>query len=327
MPPALAGLLGLAGVWADFPWNGSTLRVSFRAGEPAPERILVVRLDRIGDNVLNSAFLREFRAQFPRAKITLVVRPVVKNLVELCPYVDEVRSFWPYDRWCWRYLPRLPQLLGYAAQALWPRRFDLAVNPRWDGDYNQATKLMFLSRASRRMAFSENLSASRKRRNCGYDLLLTDPIAARFRGHDLQRSLGLIRHLGRPIGSEAAEVWLDQGDRNRAAEMLGENDRPSEQRLLSVGIGASGPRRIWPRERFIALLRPYASLPGCRIAILGGPAERPRPRPSLRPWGRTRSIWPGAPACGRRRPSWSGRASSLTPTAAPCTWRRHGGAR
>lgn len=55
-------------------------------------RVLVVRLDDIGDMVLTTPFLRELRRNIPKSWITLVVKPRVYNLVETCPYVNEVLS-------------------------------------------------------------------------------------------------------------------------------------------------------------------------------------------------------------------------------------------
>ena len=55
--------------------------------------ILVIRLDEIGDMVMMSPFLRELRQNYPSAHITLVVNPIVYNLVELCPYVNKVLCF------------------------------------------------------------------------------------------------------------------------------------------------------------------------------------------------------------------------------------------
>ena len=58
------------------------------------KNILIVRLDVIGDMILTSGFIREVRANFPQAKITLVVSPLVYPIVELCPYVDEILIFY-----------------------------------------------------------------------------------------------------------------------------------------------------------------------------------------------------------------------------------------
>lgn len=50
-------------------------------------------MDAIGDMVLTSGFIREVRANFPHARITLVTEPLTYSMVELCPYVNEVLIF------------------------------------------------------------------------------------------------------------------------------------------------------------------------------------------------------------------------------------------
>ncbi|MCM8795686.1 MAG: glycosyltransferase, partial [Candidatus Omnitrophica bacterium] len=55
--------------------------------------ILIVQLADIEDAVLSSPFLRELRRSFPSAWIGLVVQPGIYNLVEKCPYVNEVFTF------------------------------------------------------------------------------------------------------------------------------------------------------------------------------------------------------------------------------------------
>src|SRR5271157_5620018 len=103
--------------------------------------ILVVRLGEIGDTVLTTPFLRELRRNAPGGWITLVVKPEAFNLVELCPYVNEVVTFdWPVSGQAGT-LKGHARALALAATRLWKRRFDLALLPRWDVDYYHATYL------------------------------------------------------------------------------------------------------------------------------------------------------------------------------------------
>src|SRR5512141_888224 len=117
--------------------------------------MLVVRLDEIGDVVLMSAFLRELRRNASDASITLVVKPGTRELVERCPYVNEVL---PFD---WGASGRMATLrlraraAAMARKELWPRRFDLALHPRWDADYYQASFLTYFSGAATRVGYSE----------------------------------------------------------------------------------------------------------------------------------------------------------------------------
>ena len=63
----------------------------------AYKNILLIRLDEIGDVVLMTPLLREMRSNYPEADITLIVKPQVYNLVELCPYVNKVMTFDRYE--------------------------------------------------------------------------------------------------------------------------------------------------------------------------------------------------------------------------------------
>jgi len=56
-------------------------------------RVMMIRLDEIGDLVLMTPFLRELRRSLPQAWISLVVKPGCFNLMEQCPYVQEVLTF------------------------------------------------------------------------------------------------------------------------------------------------------------------------------------------------------------------------------------------
>ncbi len=58
------------------------------------EKILVVRLDVIGDMIWTTAFLRELKRNCPASEISLVVRTGIYPLIKDCPYVDK---FIKYD--------------------------------------------------------------------------------------------------------------------------------------------------------------------------------------------------------------------------------------
>jgi len=113
--PFIAYLLGEPFFWyKGRRLHGSTLDMA------GIKRVLVVRLDQIGDVVMTTPFLRELRGNLPNAWITLVVNPSILNLVENCPYVDEVLASdckdigdlggWPENscgtgNLIWRYCP------------------------------------------------------------------------------------------------------------------------------------------------------------------------------------------------------------------------------
>lgn len=75
-----------------------------------PKRLLVLRLDRIGDVVLSTPALQALRRRFPHAHVTMMVRPPCVDLVQGHPALNEVlvydkdgahRSPWATIRFAW----------------------------------------------------------------------------------------------------------------------------------------------------------------------------------------------------------------------------------
>jgi lipopolysaccharide heptosyltransferase II len=55
-----------------------------------PKNILIVRTDRIGDLILTLPLAGMIKKQYPKSKVTFLVRDYTKNLVSNHPFVDEV---------------------------------------------------------------------------------------------------------------------------------------------------------------------------------------------------------------------------------------------
>lgn len=237
-------------------------------------RVLVVRLDEIGDVVMTTPLLRELRRQLPEAWISLVVKPAIKNLVELCPYVNEVFT---YDRNTKRSNGELRQhwrTLALARKQLWHRRFDLAIVPRWDTDQSHATFVAYFSGAAWRIGFSEKVIAHKRLPNAGYDRLFTHLLYDNKLQHEVKRSLEMIRYLGGLVQEKRLELWVGEDDADYAEEIFREHGvRPGD---LVVAFGTSGghsPMKQWPRENFLELGRWLRQEYDSRVLIVGGPGE------------------------------------------------------
>jgi|GEM_PF-139183 len=240
----------------------------------AAKRILVVRLDEIGDAAMTTPFLRELPRNAPGAWISLVVKPEVFNLVERCPYVDEVLTF---DRNTPLRLGRLRRhgrALRLARRHLWRRRFDLAIVPRWDADHYHAAFVAYFSGARARVAYSEHVTAVRRRLNRGYDRLFTRPLKDDTPRHEVERSLEVLRALGGTVADDRLELWVGPEDEAYADDVL-RRHRPAPGDLL-VGLGPAGgnsPLKQWPVDRFIELGRRLLAASPARLLVVGGPGE------------------------------------------------------
>src|SRR5579862_4816020 len=235
--------------------------------------ILVVRPDEIGNVVLATPFLRELRRIAGSAWITLVVKPEVLNLVELCPYVNEIVTF----DWNVSGAPkRHSRALRLAATRLWGRRFDLAVLPRLYPDLYHSTYLTYFSGASRRVGYSEHVFPHKQQINAGFDRMLTHVLSDTSVKHEVEHNLGLIRFLGGVITEDRLELWLDPRDRTLALQLISQHGIEAGDCVMAIAPGASLAKKRWPVERFVELGRLLVREYGARLIIVGGPRDNDR---------------------------------------------------
>jgi ADP-heptose:LPS heptosyltransferase len=232
-------------------------------------RILILRPDGVGDVVMTGPLLRELRRARPDAHITLVVRPEVLNLVETCPYVNEVLTLRlpPDSRW-WRPLSRRLTTLLFAWRHLWPERFDLAIAPRWGPDRYETSVLMYLSGAPHRAGHSPRGSTRGTKTN-SYDRFFTTLVRDGSVKHEVQRNLALLSAIGMSPSDDSLEVWLSAEDQSVANEILASEGAKS---LVAFGLGAGHPKRRWPIERFAEVGR-WLTDKGSGLVLVGGAAE------------------------------------------------------
>lgn len=235
------------------------------------KRVLVVRLDEIGDVVLTTPFLRELRRNLPDAWITLIVKPDVYNMVDICPYVNEVLT---YNCECRGRLSQLRlhgRAIGLAWKHLWRRHFDLAIVPRWDVDYYHATFLAYFSGATWCLGYSERVIGHKRVLNNGFDYLFTHLLDDSFLKHEVERSLDVISFLGGTIQDDRLELWMSKEDEAFADAALQESH--NNELLIAFGIGAREQKKIWPLRNFIELGDWLKKQYNALIVIVGGPAE------------------------------------------------------
>lgn len=95
------------------------------------------------------------------------------------------------------------------------------------------------------------------------------------------------------LGPQDPVLWIDERARGEAAGFLPTAPGLSAP-LICVAPGAGAPFKIWPAERFAALLQrltgPHGALPGAMVAALGGPGEEALGERALRGLDRERAV-------------------------------------
>lgn len=215
------------------------------------KKILIVRLDEIGDMVLTTPFLRELRRNYPKAEITLVVKPAVYNLVELCPYVDKIKKFTKING-RWAVFQNINRAKKFAYNEL-EQDYDLAIVPRFDSDLDyMAGAIAFYTGAGRRIGYAPWVLPRKSKSDAGLEGFYTDFVPAREGVcHEVERNLDILRYLGCTIENTSLELWIDKHDEQVAKKLLSTG---GGQRLLVLVLSAGAKHKEWPIENYIGMV-------------------------------------------------------------------------
>ena len=231
------------------------------------KKILVLRLDEIGDTIMTGPFLRELRRGCPNAFITLLVSRKSYNLMQTCPYADEVLY---YDK------PRSERIadvfrsmLELCRRHLWQHHYDCCVNPRYDYDRYGATLLSYLSGSALRVAYSEQATEIKRKFNAGYDQWLTHALPSGPARHEAQRNLDILGCLGIAVQDTQQEIWLDKEDEIFAEQALQAYPGPK----VAIAPGPVNGKRSWPAERYWEIGRWLAENYQAQMVVLGSEEE------------------------------------------------------
>ena len=232
-------------------------------------KILVVKLDFIGDWMLTIPFLDNLRRNAPRAEITAVVLDRVFELAETCRFVDRVISVGRADG------RRIVFGTGdRAALAGFRRdyraaRFDLALVPRYDADFNGALAIAHGSGAQSVVGFSENTIRRKRRLNQGddrfYTMAINDP---RPVAHEAERELSLISALGGKVRATLPSLDLLPADERAAAHLL---DTTGD--FLAVAPFGSEEKKTLPAEMLAPVIRDLVHQFVLDVLVVASPGD------------------------------------------------------
>jgi len=255
----------------------------------ACSKILVVKLDAIGDFILATPFLRGLRAAAPDAEIDLLVTPQAFPLAEPCPFVNRVVG-------CETVRSVVTQPGGATGQTASIKLFgsaencarfqsnyanhvyDLAVVPRWDYDLHLAWNICVASGAKRRAGFSVPLAAA----HLGYDAQdkLTDIIHRPFAAHDVEHNAALLSYLisgqagQRDADAGPVALWVRGQDMAVAERLLQGLSLDWSRPVVAVCPGATGINRRMPASKLLVILkRVQALVGGVQFIVLGCASE------------------------------------------------------
>lgn len=225
--------------------------------------ILVYALVNLGDVVLTTAATALLRRAYPEARITMMVRPVVKDVVMGSPVIDEVIVF--------DYRPRENSLsaMWRMVKELRGRHFDLVVS--YDRKLRPAL-LAFLAGIPERIGPSRVFDDKPSRVTWLYTR--TVPVT-----HDLDNTLQAETYMtiARSVTGEAGTAVPAiapplESDEAAAEKLLAQ--LPTAKKNIALCVRGTFPLKTWPKEYFCEVVRALAEKYDAAFFVVGAPGDR-----------------------------------------------------
>ena len=223
------------------------------------KNILIVRTDRIGDVVLTTPAIQALRETFPSAKISILVTPQTKSIVEGNPYLDEVIV---YDA-----KSKDKGFFGfwYFVFKLMKKHFDLAINYHLK---NRTNALIFHACIPCRVGF-EN-------KKMGFYLNRTiSDLRVEGIKHESEYCLDLLKDLGIDTAKRYLLcVSVQQDSEQWIKQLFQEHNISLEDRVVAVHPGASCISKRWPPKRFSEVIEQISLKYKAKIILIGSGDNR-----------------------------------------------------
>ena len=234
-----------------------------------PRRLLVIRLDLIGDLVLSMTVVRALKRTYPGAEIDVLALPSSAPIVGDDPDLAQVI---PYDPNVWRRPKAFFQVRNWrntfqVIRLLRARRYDIAVSVFG----NWAAMLAVVSGAKRRVGFGRE----------SYPGFMTDSVPGSHwksgdRLHEVDYCLKLARAAGAVVNDEDRVPRLYVSPKTRSEldaflDNLGiRHDRP----LIACHVASNnGQSKRWPLLYWSRLLDRLVCEWGAQVVLTGAPGD------------------------------------------------------
>ena len=239
--------------------------------QPAPEdatpprRVLLFRLERIGDLLMTLRAVDAIRARLPEAELRLVVGSWNAPLARCLPALDAVETL--DVPWLSRERPGSTLRAAIGQSAVWRRRgFDLAVN--FEPDI-RSNALVAASGARRRVGYASGGGGGFLTDALDYDRTIHSAANAQ---RLVDRALPIERHPPEAEAPNRTPLVLPQAARETADRLLA--GHAGDGPLVGINPGAGRLVKEWPPERFATVAAALAEDDGATIVLLGGEGDR-----------------------------------------------------
>lgn len=238
-------------------------RVLPATGErPAPsyKKVVVLRLDHLGDVLGCIGLPKALKESFPGARVTMVVSPDAAPLLENNPFVDELIRF----QAPWFARGGRGDRFGALAARLRRERFDLGLSLRGDLRENF---LLWKAGVTERVGYGIT----------GGGFFLNHQVRYRPGEHQRQHLRTLLASVGLRSASLEPRIYFSDEERSGLARLLSEWGMAAGVRYVGFQPVSGTAAKDWPAERSAEFARLFAARAGgrARLVLVGKQAGEP----------------------------------------------------
>ncbi len=220
-------------------------------------RILVVRLDRIGDVILSTPVIKAIRDAYPYSYIAMMVRPYARDIVEGNPYLNEVII---YDK-----DGNHKGIMGNFrfVQELKDKKFDTAIILHPTSRTHLVLKLA---------GIPERIGYDKK---AGFLLTKRIPHTKQFgMRHEIDYTLAILKYIGIEPKDRKLYMPMNSIAERKITKMLEESGIKSGDLLVAINPGASCASKRWGIENFAEVANGLVAGYGAKVVIISGNVDK-----------------------------------------------------
>ena len=205
--------------------------------------------------VLLTPALRALKIAYPQSYLSLLIRPLVANLMVAHPYVDEVmidskgKGFSGLPSF-WKSVSEIRRSGFDLAVVLHPTSFRNALIP-------------FLAGIPERIGSDVS----------GRGILLTKTCSDRTDLHEVHRYLRVLELIGIHESNAKLKFWHTDAERHAARQILAAHSISPKEYLIGINLGTTWRTKRWSLENFAEVIAQVQKRFDARILLTGSPAE------------------------------------------------------
>lgn len=220
-------------------------------------RILITKLDALGDVLRTTALLPGLKKKYPDSYIVWLTKAGAADLFKNNPYIDEL---WNAET---------DALSRVQAQA-----FDLVINPdadKWTASF--ATNAQAVKRLGMMLDKQGNIIPANKEAEEWLEMGAFDHLKKANQKSYQQLIFAMCKL---DYAFQKPVLCLSPAERKWGREFLAQQGYDPSRKLIGLNLGGGGrwKRKRWTQEHILTLSKMIASHPGMQLLIIGGPWER-----------------------------------------------------